>query len=98
MVLVKPLSSATSQQYGYKQPQVIVYINDNFDQVLDYPRYYIYPDEWNRMHFNARFVELLEHPEDCSTKVYLVIESTPQPYRSSARIQVVMSAIGSTRT
>lgn len=51
------------------QPQVIIYINDNFEQILDFPRFYLYPHEWNRMHFTARLIELLEHPSDCTNKV-----------------------------
>jgi hypothetical protein len=58
--------SITSPQYNFRQPQVIIYVNDNYEQVLDFPRFYLYPHEWNRMHFTARFVELLEHPADCT--------------------------------
>jgi len=43
--------------------QIIIYVNDNFEQVVDFPRFYLYPHEWNRMHFIARFIELLEHPK-----------------------------------
>uniref|UniRef100_A0A914KKA7 Uncharacterized protein n=1 Tax=Meloidogyne incognita TaxID=6306 RepID=A0A914KKA7_MELIC len=49
--------------------QIIIYVNDNFEQVVDFPRFYLYPHEWNRMHFIARFIELLEHPNDCTNEL-----------------------------
>uniref|UniRef100_A0AC34FH35 Uncharacterized protein n=1 Tax=Panagrolaimus sp. ES5 TaxID=591445 RepID=A0AC34FH35_9BILA len=70
VIEMKQLSSTTSRAYNYTQPQVIVYINDNWDYVIDFPRYYLYPHEWNRMHFTARYIELLEHPEDCTNKIF----------------------------
>ncbi|KAI6201972.1 Na+ channel, amiloride-sensitive family-containing protein [Aphelenchoides besseyi] len=69
LVLMKAPHSATYAQYDYTQPQIVVYVNDNYEQVLDFPRFYLYPDNWNRMHFTARYVELLEHPKDCSPKI-----------------------------
>ncbi|CAK5119816.1 unnamed protein product [Meloidogyne enterolobii] len=48
---------------GRETTQIIIYVNDNFEQVVDFPRFYLYPHEWNRMHFIARFIELLEHPK-----------------------------------
>ncbi|CAK5088837.1 unnamed protein product [Meloidogyne enterolobii] len=49
--------------------QIIIYVNDNFEQVVDFPRFYLYPHEWNRMHFIARFIELLEHPKFYLNKI-----------------------------
>ncbi|KAI1725788.1 amiloride-sensitive sodium channel domain-containing protein [Ditylenchus destructor] len=66
---LKAPPSVTSPQYNFIQPQIIIYINDNHEQVLDFPRFYLYPHEWNRMHFTARLVELLEHPSDCTTNL-----------------------------
>uniref|UniRef100_A0A914H2D0 Uncharacterized protein n=1 Tax=Globodera rostochiensis TaxID=31243 RepID=A0A914H2D0_GLORO len=67
---LKSPPSITSPQYNFAQPQIIIYINDNFEQVLDFPRFYLYPNEWNRMHITARMIELLEHPSDCSNNVF----------------------------
>ena len=63
---------------------MIVYVNDNYEKVLDFPRFYLYENEWNRMHFTARLIELLSHPRDCSSNVctYLYIQSKP-PIRNS---------------
>ncbi|KAF7640208.1 hypothetical protein Mgra_00000035 [Meloidogyne graminicola] len=66
---MKALPSITSPQYNFFQPQIIIYVNDNFEQVVDFPRFYLYPHEWNRMHFVARFIELLEHPNDCTNEL-----------------------------
>ena len=48
---------------------MIVYVTDNFEYVTDFPRYYLYPFQWNRMHFTARYISLLPS-KDCTTKVY----------------------------
>lgn len=69
VVLIGLLPSITSKDYNFTQPQTIVYVNDNWDWVIDFPRYYLYPHEWNRMHFSARYIDLLEHPTDCTNKV-----------------------------
>ncbi|CAD5222235.1 unnamed protein product [Bursaphelenchus xylophilus] len=69
VLLMKSPKSIISPQYNYTQPQIIIYVNDNFDYVLDFPRFYLYPNEWNRMHFTARLVELLEHPSDCTSEI-----------------------------
>ena len=69
VVLIGLLPSVTSRDYNFTQPQTIVYVNDNWDWVIDFPRYYLYPDEWNRMHFSARYIDLLEHPTDCTNRV-----------------------------
>jgi len=37
--------SITSPQYNFRQPQIIIYVNDNYEQVLDFPRFYLYPHE-----------------------------------------------------
>uniref|UniRef100_A0A0N5A3B6 Acid-sensing ion channel 1-like n=1 Tax=Parastrongyloides trichosuri TaxID=131310 RepID=A0A0N5A3B6_PARTI len=60
--------SASSLTYSY-QPQLIVYVSDNFDYAMDFPRYYIYPNEWNRMFLTSRRIELLEHPGDCTYRI-----------------------------
>ncbi|KAL3109864.1 hypothetical protein niasHT_019895 [Heterodera trifolii] len=67
---IKELPSITSPHFGHKQPQTVIYINDNFEEVLDFPRFYLYQNEWNRMHITARRIELLEHPNDCTNKVF----------------------------
>ena len=69
VVEIKQLPSVTSEQNNFIQPQTIAYVNDNWDYVIDFPRFYLYPHEWNRMHFNARYIELLQHPDDCTNKV-----------------------------
>uniref|UniRef100_A0A915E5C8 Uncharacterized protein n=1 Tax=Ditylenchus dipsaci TaxID=166011 RepID=A0A915E5C8_9BILA len=69
MLSLKAPPSITSEQYNFIQPQIIIYVNDNHEQVLDFPRFYMYPHEWNRMHFTTRLVELLEHPQDCTSKL-----------------------------
>lgn len=83
---------------------MIVYVNDNYDQVLEYPRqvvdsnniqtsiatfisselstfyrHYLYPNQWNKMHFSARFVEMLDHTADCSTRVIISNNLDDQP-------------------
>uniref|UniRef100_A0A915C6N9 Hcy-binding domain-containing protein n=1 Tax=Parascaris univalens TaxID=6257 RepID=A0A915C6N9_PARUN len=69
VVLMKALVSVTSYQYGYVQPQMIVYVTDNYDHVVDFPRFYLYQNQWNRMRFTARFIELLQHPDICTEKI-----------------------------
>ena len=59
---------------------MIIYVNDNFEQVLDFPRFYLYKHEWNRMHFTARLVELLHHPEDCTDKVGIPPSAASRPF------------------
>ncbi|VDK68766.1 unnamed protein product [Cylicostephanus goldi] len=66
---IKAPPSVTSPQYNYTQPQIIVYVTDNFKNVLDFPRFYLYPHEWNRMRFTARYIELLENERVCTRKV-----------------------------
>uniref|UniRef100_A0AC35TZD6 Acid-sensing ion channel 5 n=1 Tax=Rhabditophanes sp. KR3021 TaxID=114890 RepID=A0AC35TZD6_9BILA len=67
MKLKAPVS--TSSLDFARQPQLIAYVNDNYDYALDFPRYYLYPNEFNRMYFTARRIELLEHPGDCTYKI-----------------------------
>ncbi|KAE9550848.1 hypothetical protein FO519_005929 [Halicephalobus sp. NKZ332] len=70
VVLIGLLPSVTSRDYNFTQPQTIIYVNDNWDWVIDFPRYYLYPNEWNRMHFSATYIDLLEHPTDCTNKIF----------------------------
>ncbi|KAL3110325.1 hypothetical protein niasHT_019645 [Heterodera trifolii] len=63
-------NSETKTFFQKIQPQTVIYINDNFEEVLDFPRFYLYQNEWNRMHITARRIELLEHPNDCTNKVF----------------------------
>ncbi|CAJ0609662.1 unnamed protein product [Cylicocyclus nassatus] len=67
---IKAPPSITNPQYNYSQPQVIVYVTDNFENVLDFPRFYLYPHEWNRMRFTARYIELLENEQVCTRKIF----------------------------
>ncbi|EPB72449.1 hypothetical protein ANCCEY_08452 [Ancylostoma ceylanicum] len=55
---------------GFIQPQIIVYITDNFEHVVDFPRFYLYPHEWNRMRFTARYIELIENKDVCTQKIF----------------------------
>ncbi|CAD6191015.1 unnamed protein product [Caenorhabditis auriculariae] len=57
---LKASSSVTYPDYNYTQPQIIVYITDNHDFITDFPRFYLYPHEWNRMRFTARYIELIQ--------------------------------------
>uniref|UniRef100_A0A9J2PYA3 Uncharacterized protein n=1 Tax=Ascaris lumbricoides TaxID=6252 RepID=A0A9J2PYA3_ASCLU len=70
IVLMKALVSVTSHQYDYVQPQMIVYVTDNYDHVVDFPRFYLYQNQWNRMRFTTRFIELLQQPDVCTEKVF----------------------------
>uniref|UniRef100_A0A1I7ZU49 Uncharacterized protein n=1 Tax=Steinernema glaseri TaxID=37863 RepID=A0A1I7ZU49_9BILA len=69
-VSIKAPPSVTSPHYKYVQPQMLIYVTDNHEYVVDYPRYYLYPNEWNRMRFTARFIELLPHPHVCTDKKF----------------------------
>uniref|UniRef100_A0A0K0EKH0 Acid-sensing ion channel 1 n=1 Tax=Strongyloides stercoralis TaxID=6248 RepID=A0A0K0EKH0_STRER len=62
-----PVSSSSTTYTN--QPQLIIYVSDNFDYAMDFPRYYIYPNEWNRMFLTSRRIELLEHPGDCTYRI-----------------------------
>ncbi|KAK0396287.1 hypothetical protein QR680_001657 [Steinernema hermaphroditum] len=70
VVSLKAPPSITSPHYNFIQPQLLIYVTDNHDYVVDYPRYYLYPNEWNRMRFTARFIELLPHPHVCTDKKF----------------------------
>ncbi|TMS35955.1 hypothetical protein L596_003237 [Steinernema carpocapsae] len=70
VVSLKAPSSVTSPHYNYTQPQLLIYVTDNHEFVVDYPRYYLYPHEWNRMRFTARFIELLPHPHVCTDQKF----------------------------
>jgi hypothetical protein len=61
--------SMTNSISNYIHPSLSVYVNDNFEHVITYPDFLLYPNEWNTMHLTARLVELLEHPQDCTKKV-----------------------------
>ncbi|ETN79817.1 hypothetical protein NECAME_09616 [Necator americanus] len=66
---IKAPPSITNPHYNFSQPQIIVYITDNFKHVVDFPRFYLYPHEWNRMRFTARYIELIENEDVCTQKV-----------------------------
>uniref|UniRef100_A0A7E4VKZ7 Sodium channel protein Nach n=1 Tax=Panagrellus redivivus TaxID=6233 RepID=A0A7E4VKZ7_PANRE len=70
IVLLKALPSVTGKIYNYTQPQVIVYVNDNFDYIVDFPRYYLYPYEWNQMRLTARFINLISNNKDCTDQIF----------------------------
>ncbi|VDM78842.1 unnamed protein product, partial [Strongylus vulgaris] len=65
---IKAPPSITNPHYNYSQPQIIVYVTDNFRNVVDFPRFYLYPHEWNRMRFTARYIELIENEDVCTQK------------------------------
>ncbi|KJH41589.1 hypothetical protein DICVIV_12433 [Dictyocaulus viviparus] len=67
---IKTLPSITSPQYNFIQPQVVVYITDNFEHVIDFPRFYLYPNEWNRIRFTARYIELIESDDVCTKEIF----------------------------
>ncbi|CAJ0938435.1 unnamed protein product, partial [Mesorhabditis belari] len=67
---MRALRSMTSPEYNYTQPQLLVYITDNHDYVVDYPRYYLYPQQWSRMRFTARFMELIQSKDVCINKLF----------------------------
>uniref|UniRef100_A0A1I7XCQ5 Amiloride-sensitive sodium channel n=1 Tax=Heterorhabditis bacteriophora TaxID=37862 RepID=A0A1I7XCQ5_HETBA len=67
---IKALSSVTSPQFNFTQPQLIVYVTDNFNNVVDYPRFYLYPHEWNRMRFTARYIELIKNKGICTDQIF----------------------------
>uniref|UniRef100_A0A914ENI2 Uncharacterized protein n=1 Tax=Acrobeloides nanus TaxID=290746 RepID=A0A914ENI2_9BILA len=69
VINLKAPSSLTSPESNYTQAQMIVYITDNFEYVTDFPRYYLYPFQYNRMHFTARYIDLLPS-KDCTTKFF----------------------------
>ncbi|KAJ1364200.1 hypothetical protein KIN20_024231 [Parelaphostrongylus tenuis] len=70
IISIKAPPSVTSPQYNYIQPQIVVYITDNFEHVVDFPRFYLYPHEWNRMRFTARYIELIESEDVCTPKTF----------------------------
>ncbi|PIO66664.1 hypothetical protein TELCIR_11613, partial [Teladorsagia circumcincta] len=65
---LKAPPSITNPYYNYSQPQIIVYITDNFKHVVDFPRFYLYPHEWNRMRFTARYIALIENKDVCTQR------------------------------
>ncbi|KIH67549.1 hypothetical protein ANCDUO_02116, partial [Ancylostoma duodenale] len=75
---IKAPPSITNPHYNYSQfntdgsiqPQIIVYVTDNFEHVVDFPRFYLYPHEWNRMRFTARYIELIENKDVCTQKIF----------------------------
>lgn len=48
---------------------MVVYITDNYVDVVDFPRYYLYENEWNRMRFTARYIELIQNKAVCTNDV-----------------------------
>ncbi|CAJ0584681.1 unnamed protein product, partial [Mesorhabditis spiculigera] len=69
---MRALRTMTSPEYNYTQPQLLVYVTDNHDIVVDYPRYYLYPQQFSRMRLTARFMELIQSNDVCTNKVDLV--------------------------
>ncbi|VDP09092.1 unnamed protein product [Heligmosomoides polygyrus] len=67
---LKAPPSITNPYYNFSQPQIIVYITDNFDHVVDFPRFYLYPHEWNRMRFTARYIALIENKDVCTQRIF----------------------------
>ncbi|VDO27855.1 unnamed protein product [Haemonchus placei] len=67
---LKAPPSITSPYYNYTQPQIIVYVTDNFEHVVDFPRFYLYPNEWNRMRFTARYIALIENQDVCTQRIF----------------------------
>ncbi|KAF1746871.1 hypothetical protein GCK72_023329 [Caenorhabditis remanei] len=63
---LKAPSSYTSLKNNYTQTQLIVYITDNHNVVTEFPRFYLYPNEWNRMRFTARLIELIQNKGVCT--------------------------------
>lgn len=52
---------------------MVVYITDNYVDVVDFPRYYLYENEWNRMRFTARYIELIQNKDVCTNQVRLIV-------------------------
>uniref|UniRef100_A0A158R418 Amiloride-sensitive sodium channel n=1 Tax=Syphacia muris TaxID=451379 RepID=A0A158R418_9BILA len=67
---LKALPSITTTRSNYIQDQIIVYVTDNHEKINDFPRFYLYPNEWNRMRFTARFLELLEQAGVCTDSIF----------------------------
>lgn len=67
---LKAPASYTSKKNNYTQTQLIAYVTDNHNVVTEFPRFYLYPNEWNRMKFTARLIELIENKDICTDKVY----------------------------
>uniref|UniRef100_A0A0N5B7K5 Acid-sensing ion channel 1 n=1 Tax=Strongyloides papillosus TaxID=174720 RepID=A0A0N5B7K5_STREA len=67
-IRLKALPSASSFENQY-QKQVIVFVTDNFNYVTTGQRYYLSPNVYNRIYLSARKIELLEHKNDCSSKI-----------------------------
>ncbi|CAI5455521.1 unnamed protein product [Caenorhabditis angaria] len=63
-------SSFTSKDSNYTQSQLIAYITDNHNVVTEFPRFYIYRNEWNRMKFTARYIELIKNKDVCTDKIF----------------------------
>ncbi|CAI4229387.1 unnamed protein product [Auanema sp. JU1783] len=66
---LKAPSSITNPQYNYTQPQLVVYLTDNYEHIVDFPRFYLYPNEWNRMRLTARYIELIQKNDVCTNKI-----------------------------
>ncbi|EGT57946.1 CBN-TAG-263 protein [Caenorhabditis brenneri] len=67
---LKAPSSYTSVKNDYKQTQLIVYVTDNHNVVTEFPRFYLYPNEWNRMRFTARLIELIQNKGVCTNHIF----------------------------
>ncbi|CAL2049090.1 unnamed protein product [Caenorhabditis brenneri] len=67
---LKAPSSYTSVKNNYKQTQLIVYVTDNHNVVTEFPRFYLYPNEWNRMRFTARLIELIQNKGVCTNHIF----------------------------
>ncbi|RCN29474.1 hypothetical protein ANCCAN_24768 [Ancylostoma caninum] len=80
---IKAPPSITNPHYNHSQPQIIVYVTDNFEHVVDFPRFYLYPHEWNRMRFTARYIELIENKDVCTQKQVFFYDDVP-PQRKTA--------------
>ena len=52
---------------------MILFLTDNYQYTAPSPRYYLLPDNDNRLMLNARLIELKEHAHDCTNKVDLKI-------------------------
>ncbi|KAK6032668.1 hypothetical protein OSTOST_01145, partial [Ostertagia ostertagi] len=73
---LKAPPSITNPYYNFTQPQIIVYITDNFNHVVDFPRFYLYPHEWNRMRFTARYIALIESEDVCTQRPQIIVYIT----------------------
>ncbi|CAB3410408.1 unnamed protein product [Caenorhabditis bovis] len=67
---MKAPSSYTSKDTNFTQSQLIAYITDNHDVVTEFPRFYIYPNEWNRMRFTARYIALIQNKDVCTNAIF----------------------------